>query len=210
MAVQVELRGQLEIEDRLPALHRVAGVDVGFEDRGRITRAAVVVVSYPELECVDRALARTPTRFPYVPGLLAFRELPAVIEALQRLTVEPQLFLCDGQGLAHPRRFGIACHLGLLTHTPALGVGKSRLLGQHADVGNARGAWQPLIDNHETIGAVLRTRTGVKPVYVSPGHRIDQRSAIELVLATAPRFRLPEPIRQADKLASSGKLPGKP
>lgn len=201
-ALQDELQPRIDCNDRLPRLRRVAGVDVGFEGRGRVTRAAVVVHAWPELEVVERALARRETGFPYVPGLLAFRELPAVVAALEELDTDPDLVFCDGQGIAHPRRFGIACHLGLLIDRPTIGVGKSRLVGTHAEPGRERGAREPLIDRGETVGTVLRTRTAVRPVYVSPGHRVSLETAVELVLKAAPRYRLPEPIREADRMAS--------
>ena len=201
-ALQERLRGYVEREDRLGAVRRVAGVDVGFEDGGRTTRAAVVVLSFPDLAPVEQVLARRPTAFPYVPGLLSFREIPAVLEALGRLRTLPDLILCDGQGVAHPRRFGIACHLGVLTDLPTIGVAKSRLIGEHAEPGQTKGVWAPLMDKGEVIGAVLRTRTGVRPVYVSSGHRVSLATAIDYVLACTPRYRLPETTRLADRLAS--------
>ncbi|MCS6786087.1 MAG: deoxyribonuclease V [Thiobacillaceae bacterium] len=205
-AIQERLRGRVEDRDRLPPLIRhVAGVDVGFEDDGRITRAAVVVLGYPSLELVDAALARVPTACPYVPGLLSFRELPAVLAAVERLHTQPDVWLCDGQGLAHPRRFGLACHLGVLLDTPTIGVAKSRLIGTHAEPPEEKGQWTPLLDAGEVIGAVLRTRSGVRPLYVSVGHRVSLPTAIELVLACAARYRLPEPIRRAHHLASNAR-----
>ncbi|MFP4683660.1 MAG: deoxyribonuclease V, partial [Ectothiorhodospira sp.] len=200
--LQQKLREHIITEDRLNTVHRVAGVDVGFEDHFSITRAGVVVLSYPELEPMDQAIARLPTAFPYVPGLLSFREIPAVLRALEGLQAPPDLLLCDGQGIAHPRRLGIAAHLGLITGLPAVGVGKSRLVGRHGEVGVLRGSAVPLADRGEVIGRVLRTRTGVRPVYVSTGHRVSLDTACELVLQAAPRYRLPEPIRRADRIAS--------
>jgi deoxyribonuclease V len=189
-------------QDRFGTIRRAAGVDVGFEAGGDITRAAVAVLSWPGLEPLEEAVVRTATCFPYVPGLLSFRELPAVLEALERLSALPDLLLCDGQGIAHPRRFGIAAHLGVITDLPAIGVGKTRLIGTHEAVPEGRGGWCSLRDGDEVIGAVLRTRAGVKPVYVSIGHRVSLGTAVELVLQAAPRYRLPEPIRRADRLAS--------
>ncbi len=200
--LQRRLSARVITTDRLPEVQRVAGVDVGFEDNGATTRAAVVVLSYPGLERLDQAVARQPTRFPYVPGLLSFRELPAVLEALEGLSVEPDLLLCDGQGIAHPRRLGIASHLGVLIDRPTIGVGKSRLCGRHGPVPERRGEWTPLVDRGEIIGAVLRSRAGVRPIYVSPGHRIGLDTAIRYVMACMTRYRLPETTRQADKLAS--------
>ena len=200
--LQRRLSGRVITVDRLPVVQRVAGVDVGFENDGAVTRAAVVVLSYPGLERLDQAVARQPTRFPYIPGLLSFRELPAVLEALERLSAEPDLLLCDGQGVAHPRRLGIASHLGVLIDKPTIGVGKSRLCGQHGPVPESRGEWTPLVDRGETIGAVLRSREGVRPIYVSSGHRIGLETAIRYVMACTIRYRLPETTRQADRLAS--------
>ena len=203
VAIQQALRARVETTDRLPQIRHVAGVDVGFEDGGRVTRAAVAVLAYPDLQPVDRALARLPTRFPYVPGLLSFRELPAVLAAIEALAVRPDVYLCDGQGLAHPRRFGIACHLGVLIDAPSIGVAKTRLIGSHAEPPAQKGGWTPLMDGEEVIGAVLRTRTGVKPVYVSIGHRVSLATAIRLVLACTRGYRLPETTRQAHRLASA-------
>jgi len=180
----------------------VAGIDVGFDDSGGTTRAAVVVLDYPSLTLLDSNIAKLPTQFPYVPGLLSFRELPAVLQALAGLQRLPDLFLCDGQGYAHPRRFGLASHLGVLTDSPAIGVGKTLLLGKHAAVADRRGTWQPLMHEEEAIGAVLRTREGVHPVYVSIGHRITLASAIRYVLACTRRYKLPETTRLAHRYAS--------
>ncbi|HEC17270.1 MAG TPA: deoxyribonuclease V [Sedimenticola sp.] len=200
--IQQRLRGKVITRDALGEVRRVAGVDVGFEDRGKTTRAAVAVLAYPSLEPVEQSVARLPTRFPYVPGLLSFREIPAVLAALERIRQLPDLLLCDGQGLAHPRRFGIACHLGVLTDIPAIGVAKSRLVGEYAAVPEGRGEWTPLVDKGECIGAVVRTRAGVKPLFISPGHRIGLESAIDYVMACTPKYRLPETTRQAHRLAS--------
>lgn len=175
---------------------------MGFEQQGKITRAAIALLHFPSLELAEHSIARLPTQFPYVPGLLSFREVPAVLDALQRLKLTPDLLLCDGQGIAHPRRLGIACHLGVLTDLPAIGVAKSRLIGTHDDLPTEKGSWVSLIDKGETIGAVLRSRTGVSPLYISPGHRIDLVTSIEYVLACTPKYRLPETTRWAHKLAS--------
>lgn len=202
IAVQRELRPHLELSDRLGPVRRVAGVDVGFEAEGTVTRAAVAVLSFPQLELLETAIARCLTGFPYVPGLLAFRELPAVLMALEQLRQPPDLLLCDGQGIAHPRRLGIASHLGLLVDIPAIGVAKTRLCGSHDEPPSQRGAWTPLRAGPEIIGAVLRSRPGVKPLYVSPGHRVSLATAIEYVMACCTRYRLPETTRHAHRLAS--------
>ncbi len=203
VAIQRELRDRVITQDDFGELRRVAGVDVGFEDGGKVTRAAVVLLSLPGLAPTEKALARQPTRFPYVPGLLSFREVPAVLEALGSLSTPPDMLLCDGQGYAHPRRFGVACHLGLWTGLPSIGVAKTRLIGEHGPVPEGRGEWCPLTDKEEVIGAVLRTRGGVKPIYVSIGHRVSLESAVDIVMRCTPRYRLPETTRQADRLASA-------
>jgi deoxyribonuclease V len=200
--IQAEGRAHVAAADWLGEVRRVAGIDVGFEDAGSVTRAAVAVLEFPTLRPLESALARRPTTFPYVPGLLSFREIPAVLEALGQLSTPPDLLLCDGQGYAHPRRFGLACHLGVLTGLPSIGVAKSRLIGAHGPLPAHKGAWVPLLDGDETIGAVLRTRSGVAPLYVSIGHRVTLPTAIHWVLACTTRFRLPETTRQAHRLAS--------
>lgn len=202
IALQQSLRQQIITIDQLDEVQTVAGVDVGFEDEGTTTRAAVAVLSFPGLQVVEQTVARRPTTFPYVPGLLSFREVPTVLEALAKLKHTPDLLLCDGQGTAHPRRFGIACHIGLLTDRPAIGVGKSLLVGTHPAVPDEKGAWVPLKHKGETIGAVLRTRVGTKPLYISPGHRISLETAIAFVLRCTTKYRLPETTRHAHKLAS--------
>jgi deoxyribonuclease V len=160
------------------------------------------VLSYPDLQLVETAIAKIPTTFPYIPGFLSFREIPAILKALQQTKITPDLILCDGQGLAHPRRFGIACHLGVILDVATIGVAKSLLVGTHAQLPSAKGNWQPLIDRQEVVGAVLRTRTNVKPVYVSVGHRVSLASAIDYVLNCTTKYRLPETTRWADKFAS--------
>ncbi|MDJ0805196.1 MAG: deoxyribonuclease V [Gammaproteobacteria bacterium] len=201
--LQMELCDQVVTLDKLTEPKTVAGVDVGFEAQGRITRAAVAVLSFPDLIPVEQAIARQPTRFPYVPGLLSFREIPAVLAAMQKLHRKPDMLLCDGQGRAHPRRFGLACHLGLLTDTPSIGVAKSRLIGTHGDLPQTKGSSTPLLDGQEIIGAVLRTRDRVNPLYISIGHRISLETAIHYVLACTTRYKLPETTRAAHNLASN-------
>ncbi|MEM0981738.1 MAG: deoxyribonuclease V [Cyanobacteria bacterium P01_H01_bin.58] len=209
IALQTAWRSQVSLIDQLPnQLQWVAGVDAGFESDGTITRAAVTVLEFPSLALVDSALVKRPTSFPYVPGLLSFREVPAILDALTQLTITPELILCDGQGIAHPRRFGIACHLGVILDLPTIGVAKSRLIGVHAEVPVTKGAWVPLRDQGDVIGAVLRSRTNTKPLYVSPGHQISLETAIAYVLRCTPKYRLPETTRLADRLASNrGQMP---
>lgn len=200
--IQEHLRNKVITQDQLGEVRHVAGVDVGFEQNGEITRAAVVVLDFPSLKPLEHAIARLPTQFPYVPGLLSFREIPAVLAALEQLKTLPDLLLCDGQGLAHPRRFGIACHLGVLTDIPAIGVAKTRLIGKFGPVPEEKGGWTPLMDGQEQIGAVLRSRAETKPLFISSGHRISLETAIHYVMACTPKYRLPETTRQAHRLAS--------
>ena len=202
-ALQRELAPRVVLADDYEPPQRVAGVDVGFREGGKTTRAALAVLSLSGLETVETAVAECPTSFPYIPGLLSFREIPAVLQALSKLTVSPDLLLCDGQGLAHPRRFGLACHLGVLTDIPSIGVAKSRLIGVHDGPPKEKGQWVPLMDKGETIGAVVCTRNNVSPVYVSLGHRISLPTAIDYVLGCTTRFRLPETTRWAHRLASA-------
>lgn len=188
---------------RFIAASDVAFVDRPYRGRPSLARAAVVVLSYPELEIVEQHVIEAPTEFPYVPGLLSFREIPVLTQAFELLEATPDLLLVDGQGRAHPRRFGLACHLGLLLDLPTIGVAKSRLIGEHAEPGPKRGASTPLTRNGELIGTVLRTRDNVKPLYVSIGHRISLQSASDWILRLCTRYRLPEPIRLADRLSKT-------
>ena len=201
--IQQQLQPQTIASDCLGKVKYVAGVDLGFEDNYKISKAAVAVFSYPELELVEQAIARVPTAFPYVPGYLSFREIPAILAVLPKINQTPDLIMCDGQGLAHPRRFGLACHLGVLLDLPTIGVAKSRLIGKHEEIPLEKGNWKPLIDKDETIGVVLRSRTKVKPIYVSIGHKISLPTAIDYVMGCLTKYRLPETTRRADKLASS-------
>ncbi|WP_235281887.1 deoxyribonuclease V [Methyloterricola oryzae] len=202
IALQKQLRDTVVARDDFGEVTRVAGVDCGFEENGNIIRAAVAMLEFPSLRLVDQAVTRLPTQFPYIPGLLSFREIPALLAALDMLNNAPDLILVDGQGLAHPRRFGIACHLGVLVGIPTIGAAKSRLTGTFEDPGIERGNWTYLLDKEEIIGAVLRTRRGTRPLFVSPGHRVGLESAIDWVLRCTPRYRLPETTRQAHRLAS--------
>ena len=201
-ALQRKLSPRVVTYDDLPSVETVAGVDVGTEAGGKRARAAVVVLDRHTLSVHERVSAQRALEFPYVPGLLSFRELPVVLDALAKLSALPDLILCDGQGYAHPRRFGLACHLGVVTETPTIGVGKTRLLGEHGSVPDRRGAWVALKDGEETIGAVLRSRRGVKPIFVSIGHRVCLDTAVRLVMECTGKYKLPETTRQAHQLAS--------
>ena len=202
IAIQEQLRSEVITENQLETVRYVAGVDVGYDSADEVSRAAVTVLSFPDLQLQQQAVVSSATAFPYIPGFLSFREVPAVLEALENISLRPDLILCDGQGLAHPRRFGLACHLGVLTGIATIGVAKNRFMGEHSEVGLDRGSWQPLLRSGSTVGAALRTQTGVKPIYVSIGHKVNLRSAIEYVLRCAPKYRLPETTRSADQLTS--------
>ncbi len=190
--------------DDLGAVRTICGVDVHYTEGG-IAYAAAVVLGFPGLEPVEAARVRHRPAFPYVPGLFAFREAPAMLEALAALPARPDLLVCDGHGIAHPRRCGLASHLGVLAGIPSIGVAKTLLVGAHGALGEERGARAPVVDSGETVGAALRTRAGVTPVYVSIGHRVSLETAVRHVLACTPRYRLPEPIRAAHRLARGGK-----
>ncbi|MGA8258588.1 MAG: deoxyribonuclease V [Arenicellales bacterium] len=200
--IQERLRGRVMRRDTLGNIRRIAGVDIGIDRKSNRARAAATVLSFPECEPLDQATLSRRIRFPYVPGYLSFREVPAVMAVLEKLHVAPDLIICDGQGLAHPRRFGLACHLGVLTGIPTVGAAKSRLVGTYREPGPTKGKWTHLYDGGEVIGAVVRTRTGVSPVYVSIGHKISLPTAVRVVLRCCKRYRLPETTRAAHRLAS--------
>jgi deoxyribonuclease V len=207
IALQNELRHEV-VADRpldLTAVRTVAGVDVSVKNN--VSQAAVVVMTYPDFQPVETALAQRPTTFPYVPGLLSFREGEVLVEAFEKLRRVPDVFIFDGSGYLHPRRIGIACHMGLWLDVPTIANAKNRLCGTHAEVGAERGDWQPVTDKGEVIGAALRTRAGCKPVFVSPGHLSDLDGTIALILASAPKYRLPEPIRRAHNAAGASPSP---
>ena len=207
MQIQRELAARVSEQDAPGDVRSVAGVDVGFEGANNQTaRAAVVVLQFPELIPIDFAIARLPVAFPYVPGLLAFREIPVVLQALEKLPTAPDILIVDGQGRAHPRRLGIASHLGVLLNCVTIGCAKSILCGKAKEPANRVGAWTPLIDHDEQIGAAVRTRVGVTPVYVSVGHRISLARAIDVVLRCCEGYRLPETTRYAHRVAGGETL----
>uniref|UniRef100_UPI00351AD520 deoxyribonuclease V n=1 Tax=Endozoicomonas sp. Mp262 TaxID=2919499 RepID=UPI00351AD520 len=203
IALQKQLALQVDTQDGFAKVDYVAGVDVGFEAGGSITRAAVAVLSFPDLVLREYRIARLSTVMPYIPGILSFRECPGILEALRRLTLTPDLVFCDGHGQAHPRGLGVACHLGLVTGLPCIGVAKKRLCGNHGELPSWKGAHTPLIHKEKVIGTVLRSRDGVKPLYVSIGHKISLETAKYYVQACLTRYRLPETTRWADALASN-------
>lgn len=200
-AKQRELAQKVVLEDQFGEINYVAGVDMAINELSGMARAAVVLFTFPDLAIVEKHVYEEPLRMPYIPGLLSFRELPSLLGALDQLKQKPDLVMADGQGIAHPRRLGIASHLGLWIDTPTIGCAKSILVGKHEPVGEAVGDWQPLIYYHQTIGAALRTRVKVKPMFISQGHKISLESSIQYVLACDKGYRLPETTRQADKLS---------
>lgn len=202
-AIQRELAGRVE-EQTPPGFDPqvVAGLDAAFPKGGRECVAAAVVWDVRGRRVLEERVARRPLTFPYVPGLLSFREAPAVLAALSALNTPVDALLCDGHGLAHPRRFGLACHVGVLAGIPAVGCAKSVLIGSYGEIAPARGSKAPLEHRGERVGTVLRTRDGVRPVFVSIGHRVDLSAAEALVMRCAIGFRLPEPVRRADRLVS--------
>ena len=202
--LQNELRAQVIQTDRFGTINTVAGVDIGLRKDTAI--ASVVVLSFPELQVVDSVLTESPVRFPYIPGLLSFRETPPLLTAFAQLQTEPDLVIVDGQGIAHPRRFGLASHLGLILDKPTIGCAKSRLWGRYEEPDSEQGAYTYLTDKEEVIGAAVRTRANVRVVYVSIGHRISLDSARMWVLACCRGYRLPETTRYAHN-AASGKPP---
>lgn len=200
--VQKRLRNMVQIEPLARPVNTIAGADISFNKFSEVVYAGIVVLSLPDLRIVESAGVRSVTKFPYVPGLLSFRETPSVLEAWDKLKTKPDVLMLDGQGIAHPRRFGIACHVGLLLDLPTVGCAKSILVGKHGEVGLEAGSRSPLVDRGEQVGVALRTKNKVNPVYVSPGHLIDLDSAVDLVLRSTGKYRQPEPTRQAHLLVN--------
>ena len=205
--IQNELAGKVDRNNRIDKIKFIAGIDVGFDLKRKISRSAIAVLSYPELELIEFAKAEIETVFPYIPGLLSFREIPVIIEALKKIKKIPDVILCDGQGIAHPRRFGLACHIGVLTDIPTIGVAKSRLIGEYGLLELEKGSMVSLKSGSEIIGKVIRSRTNVKPLFISVGHKVDLDKCLEIVLNCLTKYRLPETTRWAHKLASA--LPNK-
>ncbi len=197
--LQERLRDQVILEDRFAAIRFVAGADLAFDPRTDVAFAGVIVYRFPGLEEVERQMARRPLRFPYVPGLLSFRESPALIAAFARLRTEPDLILIDGHGRAHPRRFGIACHLGVLFDKPTIGCAKSLLVGEYQEPGRRAGSATSLVFDGERVGVTLRTRDNVKPIFVTVGHRVSLDTAVGLVKKCLDGTRIPKPTREADR-----------
>ena len=200
--LQQQLREQVHIAPLTTQVKTIAGADISFNKYSPLVYAAIVVLELPNLTIVEEAGAVSETTFPYVPGLLSFREIPALLEAWKKLTTEPDAVMLDGQGIAHPRRMGIAAHFGLCVDRPTLGCAKSVLVGKYQEPLAERGAWAPMVHRDEVVGAALRTKTNVGTVFVSPGHRLDLTAAIEITLRCNGGYRIPEPTRRAHNLAN--------
>jgi len=203
-AKQLQLEGaaSIRLEDDFSSISTIAGLDVGFDNHANAAIGGIVVLALPDFTVIEQHTARRPVIFPYQPGFLSFREVPVLLDAYATLATMPDLLICDGQGFAPPRRFGLACHLGMLLDIPAIGAAKSRLIGKYKEPGQAKGSFSALMDKNEHIGAVLRTRDGTHPLFVSPGHKISHTSAIHWTLRCCPKYRLPETTRHAHKLVS--------
>lgn len=199
--IQDSLRLKLKITNDFGKLNTIAGVDVGYDKALSLAHASVVLMSYPELQVISQVQAFVPANFPYVPGYLSFREIPAILAALAKLPYMPSLFMADGQGIAHPRRMGIAAHLGLFLDVPSLGVAKSCLVGQYAMPGPEKSEASMLVDKGECIGVVLRSKERCKPLFISPGHKVDIETSVAITTNCLTRYRLPEPTRLADKFS---------
>ncbi len=207
--IQKSLAAQVSRRNDIGQPRYIAGVDISARRARDTATAAVVVLQYPEMAVVDSSVIRTETTFPYVPGLLTFREAPLILKACEKLTIEPDLVLVDGQGIAHPRRIGLASHLGLLLDKPTVGCAKSILIGTHEELPEESNSHVDIADGEEIIGAAVRTRHGVKPVYVSIGHRVDLPAAIHWILACCRGYRIPEPLRLAHQAAYGSLKTGK-
>ncbi|MCR8844067.1 deoxyribonuclease V [Paenibacillus sp. SC116] len=198
--IQQELSQKVIKEDFSDQIQYVAGVDVAYSKSNDKLIAAIVILESDSLELVESVVIEDTVQFPYIPGLFSFRELPPIIKAFEKIKTTPQLVVCDGHGLAHPRRFGLASHLGVLYDIPTIGCGKTKLLGHFIEPDQNRGDHSPLVDNNEIIGSVLRTQKSIKPIFVSIGHRVSLKTACEWILRLSPNYRLPETTRQADQI----------
>jgi deoxyribonuclease V len=202
IALQQQLRTQIRLAPPAGEFRTIAGADISFNKYSPTIYSGIVVLRLPDLSIIDSVCIRGTATFPYVPGLLSFREAPSLLEAWEQLKTKPDVLMLDGHGIAHPRRFGIACHVGLWLQLPTLGCGKSMLVGRHAELAGDAGSEAPLLDRGELIGVALRTKKNVAPVYVSPGHLLDLPAAVELVLRSTSKYRQPEPTRQAHLLVN--------
>jgi deoxyribonuclease V len=199
--LQKKLASKVITDDHnLNCVNYVAGVDVAYDEKNNKQFAAAVVLDINSFDLIDSSIAQEAVKFPYIPGLFSFREMPTIAKALKKLKTAPDLIVCDGQGVAHPRRFGLACHLGIMFNIPTIGCGKTRLIGDANEPGPNRGDIEPLMDSGTVVGSVLRTQDNIKPLFISIGHLISLKTACEWIIKLTPQFRLPETIRQADQL----------
>ncbi|MDX1693972.1 MAG: deoxyribonuclease V [Ketobacteraceae bacterium] len=200
---QKKLAAKVITNDQIGEVKFVAGVDVAYSKDSDRLIAAVVILDAETLEIIETATAEGINRFPYIPGLFSFRELPPLAKACANLQHRPDLVVCDGQGIAHPRRFGLACHFGVIFDIPTIGCGKTRLIGEYKEPDITRGSVAPLVDHDEVVGNALRTQHGINPIYVSIGHRVSLSTACEWILKLSPQYRLPETTRTADQLVKA-------
>ncbi len=201
VVVQNILRHRVKLLDDFADPVTIAGVDCSYDIKSNLSYAFIVLMNMTDMKVLATARAELPTEFPYIPGFLSFREIPVILKALEQLPQKPDIFMVDGQGIAHPRRLGIAAHLGVITDTPAIGVAKSRLCGTYQEPDNIKGAMKPLMDKGEQIGIVMRSKDNVKPLFVSAGHRISHKKAADITISCLSNYRLPEPTRIADKIS---------
>lgn len=202
MAVQRQLRSLVRLEPLTREVKTIAGADISFNKFSEVIYSGIVVLSLPDLQIIESVGIRGTAKFPYIPGLLSFREAPSLLEAWERLKIKPDVLMLDGQGIAHPRRLGIASHMGVLLDWPTIGCAKSILVGRHGELASEAGSRAPLVDRGELVGVALRTKKNVAPVYVSPGHLIDLDSAVDIVMRSGTKYRQPEPTRQAHLLVN--------
>lgn len=201
IAIQKKLRDDVCLNDGFTQIEYIAGIDCSYDIKRNVSFAIIVIMRKDELIPIEIIRAELPTNFPYIPGLLSFREIPVILAAYNQLHIQPDLLMVDGQGIAHPRRLGIAAHLGVLLDTPSIGVAKSKLTGQYRVPSLTKGSRSDLLDKEIKIGTVLRSKDNVKPLFISPGHKVSQEKAVELVLQCLTKYRLPEPTRIADKIS---------
>lgn len=198
IALQKKLAQRVILKKQFLKIRTVAGLDIAIDTENNEGIGGAIIFSFPDLECIEKKSARKKLNYPYIPGLLSFREIPALLEVIQNLKNEPDLFIVDGQGVAHPRNCGIASHLGLILDKPAIGCAKSLLCGEYREPGKKAGSVSVLEMKRKVIGAVVRTRTNVKPVFISPGHKIDLKSSVKIILQCCDGFRIPKPTRETD------------
>ncbi len=206
IAYQNQLKGKIKIQELDKPIKTIAGADISFNKYEETVYAGIVVLSYPELQIIDSAVVISKSKFPYISGLLAFREIPSVIKAFENLNIKPDLLVLDGQGIAHRRRLGIATHFGLITDFPTIGCGKSRLFGTYTEPANEQFATSTLFDKDEIIGTVLRSKPNCKPLFISPGHRINTSQSIEIIKSCIIKHRIPEPTRLAHLLVNQARI----